>query len=180
MCRGASLTVALMLALVGGAYGQDAADHATVAEAVAPDAPSAIRLAAITQPAEPVEAATPVIVSNRLNAKPSPGPARVVDRQFAAWMVLANVSTVFDVESTMHAFNTDPAAYETQSWFYGRHPGRARMYGTALPLNFAAGYLSYFAKKRLCPSAHCWLWQVPMAALTVVHAGAGTWNYASF
>lgn len=183
MFKGASWSILLILALSIGAYGQTSASGRVPAKGGVPDAPSAaISLAAMNQPPEPGEGvpAAAVVASNRLNLKPSPLPARVVDRRFVTWFALANATTVLDVESTIHALNTNPAVYETQSWFYGRHPDRARMYGTALPLNFAAGYVSYFAKKRFCPSPHCWLWQLPMAGLTIAHAGAGTWNYASF
>lgn len=180
MSRSASFPVLLMLALAAGAYGQTSASSRVLAKGGVPDAPSAISLASANLPAEPGEgvAFSAMVASNP--QKPAPRPARIVDRRFATWFIAANAATVLDVESTIHALNTNPAVYETQSWFYGRHPNRARMYGTALPLNFAAGYVAYFAKKRFCPSSHCWLWQLPMTGLTIAHAGAGTWNYATF
>lgn len=182
MSRSASFPVLLMLALAVGAYGQSQANYSVVAKGGVPDAPSAISLASANLAAEPGEGvpAAAFVASNELNRRLSPRPAHIVDRRFVTWFALANATTVLDVESTIHALNTNPAVYETQSWFYGRHPNRARMYGTALPLNLAAGYVSYFAKKRFCPSSHCWLWQLPMAGLTIAHAGAGTWNYATF
>ncbi len=182
MSRSASLAFSLMLALLGGAYGQTLSGDTTLAKEGAPDAPSAISLVAVNPSAEPGEGvpAPAEVAVNPLSPKPPQVRGRTVDRRFVTWMILANATTVLDVESTIHALNTSPAVYETQSWFYGQHPNRARLYGTAVPLNFAASYVSYVAKKRFCPSAHCWLWQLPLGALSAAHGAAGLANYARF
>lgn len=134
----------------------DAPDHALL-----PD-----HLFALPQPAPRVQPAAPA----GFRAEQT----RTADRQFWAWTAAAGAATVLDIESTAHALR-QPGTAEGNSWLYGAHPSRARMYATNAPIDALFTYLAYWAKKRPC-TLHCGMWRFPLVALTAVHAGAGTAN----
>jgi len=189
MSRYACVLGLLFLVLMASAYGQTTAPgESSAAGGPAPgwlpDAPSMTFAAAADQSVADSdvfpsfnEAVSSGILSPAARA---PRPRRTVDGQFLTWLVVSNVATVLDIESTIHALNTSPDVYETNSWFYGSHPNRARLYGTSIPLNVGVSYVAYLTKKRVCPSARCWLWHLPLAALSAAHGAAGVANYARF
>lgn len=135
----------------------------------APNAPDTLlpdHLFSLPQPAPRVQPAAP---AGFRAERP-----RTADRQFWTWSAAAGAATVLDVESTVVALR-QPGTAEGNSWLYGAHPSRARLYATNAPINALFTYLAYWAKKRPC-TLHCGMWRFPLVALTAIHAGAGTAN----
>lgn len=102
------------------------------------------------------------------------GKQRVAGPEFLLWTVATGAATVLDVESTALALQR-PGAQEGNSWIYGTHPTRGRMYAINVPVDILFAYLAYRAKSHPCTS-RCGMWRFPLAALTIVHTTAGTAN----
>ena len=71
-------------------------------------------------------------------------------------------------------------AHEGNSFLYGSHPSRLRLYATNAPVDFGISYLSYRMKKRACATGSCGAWRVPLAVLTATHTAAGIANLVRF
>ena len=103
-----------------------------------------------------------------------PASRRTADQEFIGWVAAAAGATILDVESTAHTMGR-PGAHEANSWIYGSHPTRARLYGTNVPIDIALSYLAYRAKAHGCVR-RCGIWRLPLAVMAVVHVSAATAN----
>src|SRR5579859_3258007 len=77
-----------------------------------------------------------------------------VDCKFVLLSGLTIVASLADIETTAHAIETNPSAKPANPLF-GTRPGRPRLYGTSIPIDFALIALSYHLK-RIAPRRETW------------------------
>jgi hypothetical protein len=95
-----------------------------------------------------------------------------MDKKFLALAVVLGAATVYDVESTFHAFAADSGGREGNPLLRPfMKMGRPGGYGICVALDVGATYYAYREKRRGLRA-----WWVPSAVHALIHATAGTHN----